>query len=176
MTTEHKSTEHIIVETRGRVGIIRLNRPAALNALNAALMRELAASADALESDDAIGCMVITGSEKAFAAGADGHDALRVAVPGNVVDGAGKHRVLAAGRVYGSRLPDSHDARHVAAGNLEAVGREPSDGRGRRVARVLDRVGRVVDRPHKDGLARLDRGRDLAFVQQVRGEKEPPTA
>jgi len=71
MTTEHKSTEHIIVETRGRVGIIRLNRPAALNALNAALMRELAAAADAFEGDDAIGCIVITGSEKAFAAGAD---------------------------------------------------------------------------------------------------------
>jgi len=71
MTTEHKSSEHIIVETRGRVGIIRLNRPAALNALNAALMRELAAAADAFEGDDAIGCIVITGSEKAFAAGAD---------------------------------------------------------------------------------------------------------
>jgi enoyl-CoA hydratase len=71
MTIEHKSSQHIIVETRGRVGIIRLNRPAALNALNAALMRELAAAADAFEADDAIGCMVITGSEKAFAAGAD---------------------------------------------------------------------------------------------------------
>jgi enoyl-CoA hydratase len=71
MTIEHMSNEHIIVETRGRVGIIRLNRPAALNALNAALMRELAAAADAFEADDAIGCLVITGSEKAFAAGAD---------------------------------------------------------------------------------------------------------
>ena len=65
------STEHIIVETRGRVGLIRLNRPQALNALNSALMRELAAAVDAFEADDAIGCMVITGSEKAFAAGAD---------------------------------------------------------------------------------------------------------
>jgi enoyl-CoA hydratase len=71
MTIEHKSSEHIIVETRGRVGIIRLNRPAALNALNAALMRELAAAAGAYEADDAIGSLVITGSEKAFAAGAD---------------------------------------------------------------------------------------------------------
>jgi enoyl-CoA hydratase len=71
MTIERKSSEHIIVETRGRVGIIRLNRPAALNALNAALMRELAAAADAFEGDDAIGCIVITGSDKAFAAGAD---------------------------------------------------------------------------------------------------------
>ena len=71
MTNEHKSTEHIVAETRGRVGIIRLNRPQALNALNAALMRELAAAVDGFETDDAIGCMVITGSEKAFAAGAD---------------------------------------------------------------------------------------------------------
>src|SRR5579871_3423501 len=65
------SSEHIIVETRGRVGLIRLNRPQALNALSSALMRELAAAVDAFEADDAIGCMVITGSEKAFAAGAD---------------------------------------------------------------------------------------------------------
>jgi enoyl-CoA hydratase len=65
------STEHIIVETRGRVGLIRLNRPQALNALNSALMRELAAAVDAFEADDAIGCMLITGSDKAFAAGAD---------------------------------------------------------------------------------------------------------
>jgi len=65
------STEPIIVETRGRVGLIRLNRPQALNALNAALMRELAAAVDAFEADDGIGCMIITGSDKAFAAGAD---------------------------------------------------------------------------------------------------------
>ena len=65
------STEHIIVETRGRVGLIRLNRPQALNALNSALMRELAAAVDAFEADDKIGCIAITGSEKAFAAGAD---------------------------------------------------------------------------------------------------------
>jgi enoyl-CoA hydratase len=65
------STEHIIVEKRGRVGLIRLNRSAALNALNSALMRELAAAVDAFEADDAIGCMVVTGSDKAFAAGAD---------------------------------------------------------------------------------------------------------
>jgi enoyl-CoA hydratase len=64
-------TEHIIVETRGRVGLIRLNRPAALNALNSALMRELTAAVDAFEVDDNIGCMIITGSERAFAAGVD---------------------------------------------------------------------------------------------------------
>ncbi len=65
------STEHIIVETRGRVGLIRLNRPQALNALNSALMRELSGAVDAFEADGKIGCIVITGSEKAFAAGAD---------------------------------------------------------------------------------------------------------
>jgi len=65
------STEHIIVERRGRVGLIRLNRPQALNALNGALMRELGQAVDAFEADGNIGCMIITGSEKAFAAGAD---------------------------------------------------------------------------------------------------------
>src|SRR5262249_44677812 len=63
--------QHIIVETKGRVGIIRLNRPAALNALNAALIGELRQALDAFEADAGIGCIVITGSEKAFAAGAD---------------------------------------------------------------------------------------------------------
>jgi enoyl-CoA hydratase len=65
------SHEHIIVETKGRVGIVRLNRPAALNALNAALMRELADAIEAFEADPDIACIVITGSDKAFAAGAD---------------------------------------------------------------------------------------------------------
>src|ERR1700727_3336311 len=63
--------ENIIVETRGRVGLIRLNRPQALNALNRALMSELGQTIAAFEADTNIGCMVITGSEKAFAAGAD---------------------------------------------------------------------------------------------------------
>jgi enoyl-CoA hydratase len=65
------STETITVETRGRVGIIRLNRPQALNALNARLKDELLAAAEAFDADAAIGCIVITGSDKAFAAGAD---------------------------------------------------------------------------------------------------------
>ncbi len=64
-------SEHIIVETKGRVGVIRLNRPQARNALNAALMAELAAAIDAFEADPDIGCVVITGSDRAFAAGAD---------------------------------------------------------------------------------------------------------
>ncbi len=61
----------IIVETHDKVGLIRLNRPQALNALNAELMAETNAALDAFEADAAIGCVVITGSEKAFAAGAD---------------------------------------------------------------------------------------------------------
>ncbi|MFO1129064.1 MAG: enoyl-CoA hydratase [Rhodospirillales bacterium] len=63
--------EHIIAEAKGAVGLITLNRPQALNALNAKLMMELAAAVDAFEADEAIGCLVITGNEKAFAAGAD---------------------------------------------------------------------------------------------------------
>lgn len=63
--------ENIIVETRGNVGLITLNRPEALNALSSPLMAELTEAVDAFEADDAIGAMVLTGSEKAFAAGAD---------------------------------------------------------------------------------------------------------
>lgn len=63
--------QYLIAETRGRVGLITLNRPEALNALNDALMDELAAALDAFETDDGIGCIVLTGSAKAFAAGAD---------------------------------------------------------------------------------------------------------
>jgi len=65
------SYEAIIVETHGRVGLIRLNRPQALNALNPAIRTELLAAAEAFDGDPAIGCIVITGSDKAFAAGAD---------------------------------------------------------------------------------------------------------
>ena len=61
----------LIVETRGKVGLVTLNRPRALNALNAQLIDELAKALDAFEADDGTGCIVITGSEKAFAAGAD---------------------------------------------------------------------------------------------------------
>ena len=65
------SYENILVETRGRVGLITLNRPKALNALNDALMDELGDALAKFDADDNIGCVVITGSEKAFAAGAD---------------------------------------------------------------------------------------------------------
>ena len=63
--------QHILVETQGSVGLITFNRPEALNALCAALIEELAATLDAMEADDAIGAIVLTGSSKAFAAGAD---------------------------------------------------------------------------------------------------------
>jgi enoyl-CoA hydratase len=63
--------ETIIVEKRGRVGLIRLNRPDALNALNETMMVELGRALDAFEGEAHIGCIVITGSERAFAAGAD---------------------------------------------------------------------------------------------------------
>ena len=65
------SYEHIIVETRDRVGLIRLNRPKALNALNDTLMDELGAALLGFDANDAIGAIVITGNDKAFAAGAD---------------------------------------------------------------------------------------------------------
>jgi enoyl-CoA hydratase len=65
------SYQNIIVETKGRVGIIRLNRPQQLNALNRALISELIQAIDAFEADDGIGCMLLTGNDKAFAAGAD---------------------------------------------------------------------------------------------------------
>jgi enoyl-CoA hydratase len=62
---------NILVETDGAVGLIRLNRPKALNALNSALIAELSAALDAFEADGAIGAIILTGSERAFAAGAD---------------------------------------------------------------------------------------------------------
>ena len=65
------SYENIIVERRHRVGLITLNRPQALNALSAGLMGDLAAGIDELEADAGIGAIVLTGSERAFAAGAD---------------------------------------------------------------------------------------------------------
>ncbi|MBI3433775.1 MAG: enoyl-CoA hydratase [Proteobacteria bacterium] len=88
---------NIRVETKGRVGIIRLDRPQALNALNVALMAELSAALDALEADANIGAIIITGSDKAFAAGAD----IKEMVDKSYIDAfsgdftAGWHRVAA---------------------------------------------------------------------------------
>jgi enoyl-CoA hydratase len=61
----------ILVETKARVGIIRLNRPQVLNALNSQLRGEVSDAIKAFDADPAVGCMIITGSDKAFAAGAD---------------------------------------------------------------------------------------------------------
>ena len=65
------NTETIIVERRGRVGIVRLNRPQALNALNVQLMGEFLGAVEAFDADAGDGCIPITGSDQAFAAGAD---------------------------------------------------------------------------------------------------------
>jgi enoyl-CoA hydratase len=63
--------ETIIAETRGRVGLITLNRPKAMNALSERLIAELGQALDAMEKDEGVGCIVLAGSERAFAAGAD---------------------------------------------------------------------------------------------------------
>jgi enoyl-CoA hydratase len=63
------SHEFIVAETKGRVGVATLNRPQQMNALNAQLMQELAKALYAFDADDGVGCIVITGNEKAFAAG-----------------------------------------------------------------------------------------------------------
>lgn len=68
---ERMSFETIITETRGRVGLIRIHRPQALNALNTTVLREIGAALDGFEADAGIGAIVLTGSDKAFAAGAD---------------------------------------------------------------------------------------------------------
>ncbi len=61
----------ILTEIRGRVGLVTLNRPEAMNAFNAAMTRELMDALDAFDKDDSVGAMVVTGNQKAFAAGAD---------------------------------------------------------------------------------------------------------
>ena len=85
----------IIVETIGKTGLIRLNRPEALNALNNKLMAEVSKAMDAFEKDKAIACMVITGSDKAFAAGADIKEMQKKRYPGTFFDDmfASWHRV-----------------------------------------------------------------------------------
>ena len=63
--------ENVLIETHGKVGVVRLNRPSALNALNDQTMDELGIAVADFDADQAIGCIIVTGSEKAFAAGAD---------------------------------------------------------------------------------------------------------
>jgi enoyl-CoA hydratase len=69
--SDERDHRTILIERRGAVGIVTLNRPQALNALNKALVAELASAIDEFERDDAIGAIVLTGNDKAFAAGAD---------------------------------------------------------------------------------------------------------
>ena len=71
MTEQDAGYETIRVERRGRVGWITLDRPEALNALNTQTMRDVVAAAETFDADTGIGAIVVTGSEKAFAAGAD---------------------------------------------------------------------------------------------------------
>lgn len=73
--------ENIVVEALNRVGVIRLNRPKAYNALNTALKREVDQALASLESDSGIGCIILTGSDKAFAAGADVNEILERPTP-----------------------------------------------------------------------------------------------
>ena len=65
------SDEAVLVERKGRVGVLTINRPKALNALNSAVLSEMLEKAAALDADKDIGCIVITGNKRAFAAGAD---------------------------------------------------------------------------------------------------------
>jgi len=93
--------ETILVETRGHVGLITLNRPKALNALNAALIAELSGAIDAFENDPRIGCLILTGSEKAFAAGAD----IKEMAPLTFVDAFMRDYAEALDRVARTRKP-----------------------------------------------------------------------
>ncbi|THA86637.1 enoyl-CoA hydratase [Streptomyces sp. A0592] len=71
MSTPSTPYETILVERKGRVALLTLNRPQALNALNLQVMDEVVAAAEALDRDPGVGCIVVTGSARAFAAGAD---------------------------------------------------------------------------------------------------------
>ncbi|MFL0580065.1 enoyl-CoA hydratase [Dietzia sp. 179-F 9C3 NHS] len=71
MSVTEKQFENILVEQTGRVAVITLNRPKALNALSSAMEKDVVEAVEGLDSDPGVGCIVITGSEKAFAAGAD---------------------------------------------------------------------------------------------------------
>ncbi len=89
--------ENICVEREDNVGLIRLNRPKALNALNSALLTELNHALDAFERDGEIGCVLLTGSEKAFAAGADIREMVELHFPDSYLEEffAGVERVSA---------------------------------------------------------------------------------
>jgi enoyl-CoA hydratase len=93
--------ETILAETRGRVALVTLNRPQALNALNGQIVAELNRALDGYEADPEIGCVVITGSEKAFAAGADIKEMQGLSFPATYLDDF----ITAWDRVGGRRKP-----------------------------------------------------------------------
>ena len=95
------SFETILVETRGRVGLVTLNRPQALNALNSTVVAEINRALDGFEADAGIGCVVITGSEKAFAAGADIKEMQGLSYPQTYLDDF----ITSWDRVAGRRKP-----------------------------------------------------------------------
>ena len=96
------SYETILAETRdGGVGLITINRPQALNALNSTVVAEINTALDGFEKDPAIGCIVITGSEKAFAAGADIKEMQDLSFPQTYIDDF----ITAWDRVAGRRKP-----------------------------------------------------------------------
>jgi enoyl-CoA hydratase len=80
------TTQTILVETQGKVGLIRLNRPKAMNALNAELMRELVSAMLSFDADAGIGAIVVTGNERVFAAGADIKDMADASVTDMLTD------------------------------------------------------------------------------------------
>ncbi|MGF6553908.1 enoyl-CoA hydratase [Pseudomonas sp. S30_BP2TU TE3576] len=86
MSDKELSYETILLEIHGRVGLITLNRPQALNALNAQIVSELNHALDGLEADSNIGCIVLTGSKKAFAAGADIKEMAELTYPQIYID------------------------------------------------------------------------------------------
>jgi enoyl-CoA hydratase len=95
------SFETILVETRNRVGVITLNRPNALNALNAALIDELGRAVSAFDEDPEIGAILLTGSQKAFAAGAD----IKEMAALSFVDVFMKDYAASLGRIAAARKP-----------------------------------------------------------------------
>ena len=93
--------ENILVERRGKVGLITLHRPQALNALNEALLSELVKAVALYDADEAVGCIVLTGSQKAFAAGAD----IKEMQPLSYMDAYKKDLFAQAGELSQCRTP-----------------------------------------------------------------------
>jgi enoyl-CoA hydratase len=93
--------EMVLIETRGNVGLVVLNRPEARNALNSQLLRELMDALEAFDRDDQVGAMVVAGNEKAFAAGAD----IKELANNSVAEMIDSHFVSSFGRIMAIRKP-----------------------------------------------------------------------